>query len=163
MASSMSRTGGGPRWFVFCPSWLSLGEPPGGQRAAVGGERVGGSRGGQGQGDGPAGWQRGQRLPGCSGTGEGLAAVAGQDHGGRAAGAEGYRCWVRAAEPEGGESLHCWPSLVQAASRLADGPVPAWSRATSPLAVRLSRRTRTGCRASEAGSPGPAWCHVPPA
>ena len=64
---------------------------------------------------------------------------------------------------KGGGSLHCWPSPVQATSRLADGVVSAWSRATSPRPARLSRRTRTRGPASEAGSPGLTWCHVPPA
>ena len=77
-------------------------ELPDGQRAAGGGERVGGSRGGQGQGDGPAGRQGREGPPRCPGAGQGLAAVAGQDDGGGAAGADGHRFRVRAAEPERG-------------------------------------------------------------
>ena len=54
-----------------------------------------------------------------------------------------------AAEPEGGREPPLLAVAGPGGEQARRRPVPAWSRVTSPLAVRLSRRTRTGCRASE--------------
>src|SRR5690242_8578216 len=64
--------------------------------------------------------------------------------------------------PKGCDSVQVRPSLVQAASRLADGPVPAWSRATSRPPAWVSRMTCTGRLLRAAGSCGPASCHDVP-
>ena len=71
----------------------------------------------------------------------------------------------RSAPPSrrAGDRIQWLPlSADHAASRLADGPAPAFSTAAMRSAVRVSLRTLMGWWARRLGRAGPAACQVPP-